>query len=91
MRLANSLLCGISALVLATGTAFAGQDSSMQSSVENSSPELLGGPELMASESLEDSDRQYFAESETDVIYLYPIEVTEYYLIIPSQSSEMPG
>jgi hypothetical protein len=100
MRLAKSLLCGISALVLATGTAFAGQDSSMQSSVENSSPELLGGPEWMANESfgserfgssLDDGDRQYFVSPESEVIYLYPIEVTEYYLIIPSQSSEMPG
>jgi hypothetical protein len=87
MRFSKSLLCGISALAFATGTAFAG----LESSVENSSPELLSGPELMTSESLEDSDRQYFAESETDVIYLIPLEVTEYYLVIPSQSSEMPG
>ena len=85
MRLANSLLCGISALVLATGTAFAGQNSTMDSSVENGSPELLAGPELMANEN------QSLAESESDVIYLIPLEVTEYYLVIPSQSSEMPG
>ena len=70
MRLSKSFLCGISALLLATGTAFAGQDSTMESSVENSSPESL---------------------EESEVIYLYPIEVTEYYLVIPSQSSEMPG
>ena len=84
MRLTKSLLCGISALLLAaTGAAFAGQDSSMQSSVENSAPELLGGPELMANESF-GSDRS----PESDVIYLYPIEVTEYYLVIP-QSPEL--
>jgi hypothetical protein len=98
MRLTKSLLCGISALLLAaTGAAFAGQDSSTQSSVENSSPELLGGPELLANESfgsdkfgssLEDGDRQYFVSPQSDVIYLYPIEVTEYYLVIP-QSPEL--
>ena len=82
MRLSKSLLCAISALLLATVTAFAGEDVATQSSVESSSPELLGGPEPMtANESLE----------EMDVIYVYPVEVTEYYLIIPSQSSEMPG
>ena len=85
MRFTKSLLCGISALALATGAAFAGQDSTMESSVENGFPELLAGPELMANES------QSFAESEADVIYLIPLEVTEYYLVIPSQSSEMPG
>ena len=82
MRLLKPFLCGISALLLAAGTAFAGQDSTMESSVENNSPALLGAPEmLMAEERLE----------EGEVIYLYPIEVTEYYLVIPSQSSEMPG
>ena len=53
----------------------------MESSVENSSPELLAGPEMMMGEESLD---------EADVIYVYPIEVTEYYLVIPSQSSEMP-
>jgi len=28
---------------------------------------------------------------EHDVIYIYPMEVTEYYVIVPSESSEMPG
>lgn len=70
MRLTKSLLCGISALALVAGAAFAGQDSMMESSVERSSPELL------ASEPSE-------LGMQSDVIYLYPIEVTEYYLVIP--------
>ena len=71
MRLTKSLLCGISALMLATGAAFAGQDSTVDGSVETSPSEL----------SLEESG----------MIYIYPMEVTEYYLLIPSESSEMPG
>jgi hypothetical protein len=31
------------------------------------------------------------ALEEGDVIYLIPVEVTEYYILIPSESSEMPG
>ena len=86
MRLSKSLLCGISALLLAFGTAFAGQDSTMASSVESGSPELLGGPEMMAGEMAANESLE-----EIDVLYVYPVEVTEYYLIVPSQSSEMPG
>lgn len=52
MRLTKSLLCGISALVLGAGPAFAGGDSTAGGSV------------------------------------LYPVEVTEYYLVIP-QSPEL--
>lgn len=29
--------------------------------------------------------------AEADVIYIYPVEVTEYWLLVPSESSEMPG
>lgn len=31
------------------------------------------------------------ALEEGDVIYIYPMEVTEYYLLIPRESSEMAG
>ena len=75
MRLTKSLLCGISALVLGAGPAFAGGDSTAEGSVETSPPEM------MASEPSE-------LGMESDVIYLYPIEVTEYYLVIP-QSPEL--
>jgi hypothetical protein len=86
MRLTKSLLCGIAALLLAAGTAFAGQESTVQSSAESSQPELLGGPEMMASESAMAGSELMAAEEE--VIYLVPLEVTEYYLIIP-QSPEL--
>jgi hypothetical protein len=82
MRFAKSLLF---ALALGTGTAFAGQDSSVQGSVETSPTEdayrgaMPEGP----------SDE--LALEEGDVIYLIPVEVTEYYILIPSESSEMPG
>ena len=66
MRLTKSLLGGISALVLGTGLACAGGDSTVEGSIETSPPEMM----------------------ESDVIYLYPIEVTEYYLVIP-QSPEL--
>ena len=32
-----------------------------------------------------------YALQEGDVIYLYPVEVTEYYLVVPGESSESPG
>jgi hypothetical protein len=59
MRFAKSLLFAAS-IAFGAGTAFAGQDSTVQGSVG-------------------------------DVIYIYPMEVTEYYLLIPSESSDMPG
>jgi len=78
----KSLLCAVSALMLASGAAFAGQDSSVDASVEMSPPETdaYSGP-MSEEQSLE----------EYGVIYVYPVEVTEYWLVIPSQSSEMPG
>jgi hypothetical protein len=75
----------IFASVLATGTAFAGQDSTVHGSVETSPPELLGNESFIV------MDDSYGLQSETEVIYLYPIEVTEYYVVIPNESSEMPG
>jgi hypothetical protein len=74
MRLTKSL-CGIAAMLLAVGTAYAGGDSTVEGSIETSPPEM------MASEPSE-------LALESDVIYLYPIEVTEYYLVIP-QSPEL--
>lgn len=72
----KSLLSGIAAFVLGTGTVFAGEESTVNGSVETSPPEMM-----ISQDSLESGD----------VIYLIPMEVTEYYLVIPSQSSEMPG
>jgi hypothetical protein len=106
MRLTKSLLSIVSALALATGVAFAGGGSmSHQQSYESSSPELLSDAEIWSgwsssesspfpmngSESLaglEGSDRELFAES--DVMYIYPMQVTEYYLLVPSVDSETP-
>ena len=82
MRLTKSLLCGISALALVAGTAYAGGDSTVEGSVETSPPDMMASePSMMASEPSE-------LGMESDVIYLYPIEVTEYYLVIP-QSPEL--
>jgi hypothetical protein len=73
------------ASALVASSAFAGQDSSVQGSVETSPPEeaYRGAMPEGPSEEL--------ALEEGDVIYLIPVEVTEYYILIPSESSEMPG
>jgi hypothetical protein len=115
MRLMKSLLCGFSALALATGAAFAGGGSAVHGSVEASEPQLLsdenfgsGGSgssafgadvtsQMNGSFDLERGDiyagsmPEQSAMQESEVIYIYPVQVTEYYLLIPSQSSEMPG
>jgi hypothetical protein len=96
------LLSIISALALATGVAFAGGGSmSHQQSYEPSSPELLSDAEIWSGWSSSESsafpmnssessqpDSEYLAES--DVIYIYPMQVTEYYLLVPSVDSETP-
>ncbi len=93
MRFAKLLLCGFSALALSAGAAFAGQSSSLhgQASTEISAPELLSdedlGPSPFQSDSvsvleLERADQNAGA-MESEVIYVYPVEVTEYYLIVP--------
>jgi hypothetical protein len=51
-----------------------------------SSPFPMNGSESLAG--LEESDRELFAES--DVMYIYPMQVTEYYLLVPSVDSETP-
>jgi hypothetical protein len=94
MTITKSLLTAVSALTLATGAAFAGEDSDRS----------------MALSSLETTDDAYFAQSEltlTDpmtlsstgstmeadqVYYIVPMEVVEVEEIwlIPSGDSEMP-
>ena len=94
MRLMKSLLCGFSALAFAIGAAFA----------ETSEPQLLSDENFGSGESrsemsstmeLESADRyggsidqEQSAMPEGEVIYIYPVEVTEYYLIIP-QSQDL--
>jgi len=93
MRLAKSLLCAFSAVALCAGAAFAGQDSSFHghASTEMSPPELLSdenfGSSTSPSESasvveLERAD-ELAGAMEGEVIYVYPVEVTEYYIIVP--------
>ena len=92
MSFAKSLLCGFATLALSAGVAFAGGSSMHgEASTEISPPELLSdenfGSSTSPSESvsvmeLERAD-QLAGSMESDVIYVYPVEVTEYYLIIP--------
>ena len=86
------MLSIVSALALATGVAFAGGASmSHQQSYESSSPELLSDAEMWSRWSSRESsmsDRELLAES--DVMYIYPMQVTEYYLLVPSVDSETP-
>ena len=92
MRLAKSLLCGFSAVALSAGAAFAGQDSSFhgQASTEMSPPELLsdenfGSSAPSESASVVELERadELAGAMEGEVIYVYPVEVTEYYIIVP--------
>lgn len=91
MRLAKSLLCGFSAVALSAGAAFAGQDSSFSghASTEMSPPELLSDENFGSSPSesasvmeLERAD-ELAGAMEGEVIYVYPVEVTEYYIVVP--------
>jgi hypothetical protein len=102
MRLTKSLLSLFAALALATGSAFAGGYSMSSQSVEAGGPDLFDGDTLASeqfnerypmngSESLAGLDQpgtESYAES--DMIYIYPMQVTEYYLLVPSVDSEMP-
>jgi hypothetical protein len=105
MRLTKSLIAAFSALLLTTGAAFAGGDSWTSSgqmssdSVEAGGPEFLGG-DIMESEQYNERFPSNGTETpsameseplaESDVIYAYPVEVTEYYLLVPSGDSEQP-
>lgn len=91
MRLAKSLLCGFAAVALSAGAAFAGQDSSFSghASTEMSPPELLSDENFGSSPSesasvmeLERAD-ELAGAMEGEVIYVYPVEVTEYYIVVP--------
>ena len=92
MRLAKSLLCGFSAVALSAGAAFAGQDSSFHghASTEMSPPELLsdenfGSSTPSESASVMELERadELAGAMEGEVIYVYPVEVTEYYIVVP--------
>ena len=56
---------------------------------------LAAGPAFAGQDSTVDGaivmDDTYGIEPQGDVIYLYPMEVTEYYLVVPSEPSETPG
>ena len=91
MRLAKSLLCGFAAVALSAGAAFAGQDPSFHghASTEMSPPELLSDENFGSSPSesasvmeLERAD-ELAGAMEGEVIYVYPVEVTEYYIVVP--------
>jgi len=88
-------------IALAAGTALAGGSMSHSQSSEAANPELLSeawasSPEspsfpMNGSESyaaMEPYAEERFAEA--DVIYIYPMQVTEYYLLVPSVDTEMP-
>lgn len=92
MRLAKSLLCGFSAVALSAGAAFAGQDSSFSghASTEMSPPELLSDENFGSSTSSESASVRELERAdelagamEGEVIYVYPVEVTEYYIVVP--------
>ena len=92
MRLAKSLLCGFAAVALSAGAAFAGQDSSFSghASTEMSPPELLSDENFGSSTSSESASVRELERAdelagamEGEVIYVYPVEVTEYYIVVP--------
>lgn len=78
MRLSRSLLAVAAATTLAT-TAFA-EDSRPIEAMEGEAPVLLSDAQGYA------SAEDQLALEEGDVIYIYPMEVTEYYLIVPDEA-----
>jgi len=99
MRLNKSLLCGISALTLATGAAFAGEDSTHRWHGTGSEYHqdggllLFGDADAVGSEQFSEPNIDpattwvMMSESEPGVIYVYPMETL---VLIPSEDSEMP-
>ena len=92
MRLAKSLLCGFSAVALSAGAAFAGQDSSFHghASTEMSPPELLSDEDFGSSTPSESASVMELERAdelagamEGEVVYVYPVEITEYYIVVP--------
>ena len=79
MTLTTSLLCIASALALGAGSAFAGEDSTVDGSVETSPPEQL------SEESFEPMDSSAALESYESM------EITEYYYAVPKSPDEPPA
>jgi hypothetical protein len=79
MTLTKSLLCIASALALGAGPAFAGEDSTVDGSVETTPPEQL------SEESFEPMDSSAELESSE------PMEITEYYYAVPKSPDEPPA
>ena len=92
MRVTKSLLLSISTLALATGAAFAGEDSTQRWHGTGAEyHETVGGLDLFSdadSVGAESFSEPILAES-YDVYYLYPMEV-ESITLVPSIDSEMP-
>jgi hypothetical protein len=74
---------------------------SNESPYESSSPELLSDAETWSGWSSSESSRFPMSSSdslqpeseslaESDVIYIYPMQVTEYYVLVPSVDTETP-
>ena len=78
MRLSRSLLAIAAATTLAATTAFA-EDSRPIDAMEGETPVLLSEEQGYLTQ------EDQLALEEGDVIYIYPMEVTEYYLIVPDE------
>ena len=92
MTLTKSFLCIASALALGSGpTAFAGEDSSANGSVETSPPELLSEESLEPMDSAELESYEGVSMEEYEVVYVVPMEITEYYFAVPKHPDEAPG
>jgi hypothetical protein len=78
MRLSRSLLAIAAAATLAATTAFA-EDSRAIDAMEGEAPVLLSEEQGYLTQ------EDQLALEEGDVIYIYPMEVTEYYLIVPDE------
>jgi hypothetical protein len=101
MRLTKSLLCGVSALALATAAAFAGEDSTQRwhgtggEYHDNGGLQLFSDADAVGSDqfsepmrdsySLSESDR--LSLSEPDLIYIYP---TETVVVMPDIETAIP-
>ena len=93
MRLTKSLLSVIAALALGAGSAFAGGGTMSQSSDAEiwsgwSSSESSSFP-MNSSESMQSMQPDSESLAESDVIYIYPMQVTEYYVLVPSVDTEI--
>lgn len=97
----------ITALLFASAlaaSAWAGQDSTLEGSVESSAPEMLSEQYLEPiseerewmslreeEELMMQEEERMAALEEGEVIYIYPIEVTEYYLLVPVDPHDVAG